>query len=142
MSLVECVRRDPRGNLAGLRPTHPVRDDVDRRTRVVGVLVRMPLAPGVGARGFLDDSQHRQLALARRSRRSLLVPELGVADPDPVIGVQLFLAAHAAAVQIGAVGRAHVLEVDPPIVIEDPGVLPRGEVVLDLDLDAAEPGRS
>ena len=80
--LVERVRGDPRGDLAGLRAAHAVGDHVHRRARVVGVLVRVALAAGVGARRLLDDPQHEAHPNLR------LVPELGVADPDPVVGAQ------------------------------------------------------
>jgi hypothetical protein len=50
------LRRD----LAGLGAAHPVGDREQRRTRVVGVLVRGPLAAGIGPEGLLADSERHQ----------------------------------------------------------------------------------
>src|SRR6202041_3489781 len=45
---VEGLDRDPRGDLAGLRAAHAVRDDEQRRARQQRVLVRAALQAGVG----------------------------------------------------------------------------------------------
>jgi hypothetical protein len=56
---LEGLDRDPRGDLAGLRPAHAVGDDEQRRAREQRVLVGAPLAPGVGAGVLLGDAQHQ-----------------------------------------------------------------------------------
>ena len=77
------VRGDPRSHLARLRTAHAVRDHEHRRAREIGVLVGVALPARVGARRLFDDSQH-----ARSAGNSCLEPELGVADPDPVVRPQ------------------------------------------------------
>ena len=59
---LERLRRDPRSDLAGLGAPHPVGDGEDRGVRVVGVLVRRPLAPGVRPGRRLSDPQRHQSA--------------------------------------------------------------------------------
>ena len=75
-ALVERLRRDPRRDLARLRAAHPVRDREGGRPREVGVLVRVALAPRVGARRLVDDPQHAASHCSNRNSR--------VADADPV----------------------------------------------------------
>ena len=104
---LERLGGDPRGDLAGLRAAHPVGDREQRRAGVVGVLVRRPLAPGVGPERLLCDPQRHQPP----SGKLELEAELGVADLDLVEVGELGLALQPAAVEVGAVGRVQVLDV-------------------------------
>ena len=63
-SLLEHVHRDLRGHLAGLRATHPVGDDEQRRARQQRVLVRAPLQARVGSGVLLGDAEHQNVLLA------------------------------------------------------------------------------
>jgi hypothetical protein len=56
---VERPHRHLRGDLAGLRAAHPVRDDEQRRAREEAVLVALALAADVGVLEVLGDPQHR-----------------------------------------------------------------------------------
>ena len=97
----ERGRGDRRGDLAGLRAAHPVRDGEEGRLADERVLVAAPLAAGVRCR--------RSCGRAGSS----LEPQVGLADADDVAGRQLPLARESDAVDEGAVGRADVLDVEP-----------------------------
>ena len=141
--LVERLRGDPRRDLARLRAAHPVRHRVHRRAGEVGVLVRVALAPGIRARRLLDDPQHsgpptrpavaagRQVIHCRtgtRCRRSGRSPgrrSCWVLDPLPV--------------HVGAVGRAHVLDVDEAVAVVQARVPARRVRVVDRHLARERP---
>ena len=66
----ERLGREARGDLAGLRAAHPVGDDEQRRAHEEAVLVRSPLAAGVGLLEVLGDAQHAEVNPEGRSTRS------------------------------------------------------------------------
>ena len=84
---LERLGRDPRGDLAGLRAAHPVGDGEQRRARVVGVLVGVPLAPGVGLVCLLGDPQHQDT-----SKRNSVSP-IRITSPGAELGLAVQLAA-------------------------------------------------
>ena len=96
----ERLDGDLRGDLAGLRAAHPVGDDEQRRAGEGAVLV---------ARGAGGPCRCGR-PCRRRAARSLQVGELAVADPDAVAVVQRLRARQRLLVEIGAVGRAEILD--------------------------------
>ena len=79
------------GDLARLRPTHPIGDDENRNPHKEGVLVGVSLAPGVGSKCLIAHPQHRP-APSRSPLGMRLKAKLGVANSDHVTVDQLGLA--------------------------------------------------
>ncbi len=71
-ALLEGLDRDPRGDLARLRPAHPVGDDEHRWAGVGGILVPSPLTACVGPLRRLDRPEHHlwRVAMVIGNRRT------------------------------------------------------------------------
>ena len=68
---LERLGRQPRGDLAGLRAAHAVRDCEERLASKVRILVRVALTPRVRAIGLLDDAQHQTPGTSSSKRNSV-----------------------------------------------------------------------
>ncbi len=101
--LGEGVDGEPRGDLTGLGPAHPVGDDEQRRARKRGILVSPALAAGVGPFDGLSGAKHASL---------LQVGELRIADPDAVAGVQRLGPGQRFLVEICAIRRTEIFDDD------------------------------
>src|SRR4051812_42943409 len=80
--MLEGAGGDPRRDLARLRASHPVGDREQRRLGVVGVLVGLPLAPGVGLVCLLGDDQHQDTS-KRNSVSPIRIMSPGVSSASP-----------------------------------------------------------
>ena len=142
-----CRRRCPRRRRrrrSARRPRPPARrPSRRRRRRPASARSRSPRSRAAGGRCRCaplprrSSARHRPLgslrSLTARSRNSVSPIRIRSSARSGSCAVD------AAAVQVGAVGRVHVLEVDEPVAIEDAGVPARGEVVVDPHLAAGRP---
>ena len=79
---LEGAGGDPGGDLAGLRAAHAVGHGEQRRPGEVGVLVGVPLAPGVGLVCLLGDVQHQDTS-KRNSVSPIRITSPGVSSASP-----------------------------------------------------------
>ena len=100
------------GHLAGLGAAHAVGDREEGRLQDQRVLVGAALAPDVGAARLLDDPESHDRPL-------FLVAVFAVADSDHVGHLEPLGRLDLAAVEVGPVGRAHVLHVHEVAARED-----------------------
>ena len=129
---------DPRGNLARLGASHAVGDREQRRAGEVGVLVRGPLAPGVRPEGLLADAQRHQCSPGSWSSKRNSVSPILIWSRSESSASPWSLPPF----RIGAVGRAHVLDVVGGPARVEPGVDRGGEAVLDPHVGVARAARS